>query len=175
MQHRLYWKSQLSSSSECWDYSVSHEASSLCALCPMFSGRQRKGGADVLYKVGEKAGEMEQVFNSFFFFHSYDLYSFRRTLTRILSGWLQTARISSLVFVVRGWPCQVSVHLILRGKFLLENTNENIELSEHFFSYKSLYDVQKGTNTRRIQSVPTLWCMSEIPALGRQRQEGSQA
>lgn len=33
----------------------------------------------------------------------------------------------------------MSVHLILRGKFLLENTNENIELSERFFSYKSLF------------------------------------
>lgn len=37
----------------------------------------------------------------------------------------------------------MSVYLILRGSLLLENTNENIGLDEHLFTY----DVQKDTNT----------------------------
>lgn len=122
----------------------------LCVLCVRCSVGDSERAEQMYYPRWGRKQERWNRFLIVFFFHSYDLYSFRRTLTRILSGWLQTARISSLVFVVRGWPCQVSVHLILRGKFLLENTNENIELSEHFFSYKSLYDVQKGANTRRI-------------------------
>lgn len=43
-------------------------------------------------------------------------------------------------------------HLVLRGNFLLENTNENTEFGEHFFIYRSLYNVQKGTNTRALLS-----------------------
>ena len=76
-------------------------------------------------------------------FHNYDLYLFQRTLTRILSSWLQGARSSSLVFVVWGRPCQMSVHLILRGKFLLENTNENILNWMNTFTLKTICMIVK--------------------------------
>ena len=74
-----------------------------------------------------RQGEEEMLKTEVFFFCSYDFYWFLRTLTRILSSSrLHTARASSLVFVIWGWPCQMSIYLILWSYFLLENTNENI-------------------------------------------------
>lgn len=69
--------------------------------------------------------------------HSEDWYQFLRTLTRILSSWLHITHISSLVFIIWGWPCQMSIYLILWSNFLLEKINDNIKLHCYFLTCKN--------------------------------------
>lgn len=71
------------------------------------------------YEVG-RGGNIKQVS----FLYSYDFYQFLRTLTRILGSRLHAACVSSLVFIIWRWPCQMSVYLILWSNFLLENKHK---------------------------------------------------
>ena len=91
-----------------------------------------------------------------------DFHRFLRTLTRILGSWLHAACVSSLVFIIWGWPCQMSIDLILRRNFLLENKHKRKHIKSHTY-FPTCKHSQTVDSKKTIRTIlPSQLCIADL-------------